>query len=319
MNGESFLERRHNSFDTDIPLYLYAVNDISKCLKKIADIYGKRDIESTETEIMVKPCDLMEKTRYTFGDLVEIIFRLRDPDGCMWDKAQNNMTIRGNAIEEAYELVEAVELNDNAKMREEFGDVLLQGIFNAIISEQENRFTANDVITELCQKLIFRHTHIFGNDKATNEEEALVFWEKAKAVEKKQKGVMDKIDSVPTTFSALLKANKVQKIIKKTGYDFPTIEEAIDKIYEEITEFIQSTDEINKESEGGDILFAVTNLLRMSHIDPEVALNGTTNRFINRFGYIVKMAEKQGKKIEELSLEEMEKFYQEFKRLNESK
>lgn len=316
MSGDNFLKRIHNTFDTNIPLYLYAVTDKEKCLDKIADIYGKCEIETEEDEILVKPVvEFMDKTRFSFGDLIEIIYRLRDPDGCQWDKAQTNMTIRANAIEEAYELVEAVELNDNEKMREEFGDVLLQGLFNSVICEQQNRFSTNDVINGLCIKLITRHTHIFGKDKANSPEEALMFWDKAKAKEKSQKNVEDKLACVPTTFSALLKANKVQKIIKKTGFDFPTVEDAMAKIYEEIEEF-KTADADNKESEGGDMLFAVVNTLRMHNIDPEVALNGTTNRFIARFKYVIKKAEEQGKKVEELSLEQMESYYQEYKRIN---
>lgn len=314
MSYDSFL-KRNSTFNTAIPLYLYSVKDEKKCLDKIKDIYGVCQIIVEDDEIFAVPnVDFTQKNRFSFADLVEIIFRLRDDDGCMWDRAQNNMSIRTNALEEAYELIEAVELNDNTKICEEAGDVLLQGVFNAIIAEQENRFTVNDMITNLCIKLVSRHTHIFGKDKANNQAEALSFWEKAKAKEKEQKSVGDKIAAVPSTFNSLLRANKVQKIIKKTGFDFPSVDEAVKKIYEETEEFMEIG--ADKEKEGGDLLFAVVNILRMSNIDPEIALTGTVNRFIRRFDYVIKKAEEQGKKVEELSLEEMEDFYQEYKKIN---
>jgi tetrapyrrole methylase family protein/MazG family protein len=312
MSGTSFVKRQNNNITSNIPLYLYDVVEKEKCLTKINDIFGECQIEAVDKEILVVPTlDFTQKTRFSYADLVEIIFRLRDLDGCMWDRAQNNMTIRTNAIEEAYELVEAIELDDNVKICEEAGDVLLQGVFNALIAEQENRFSLNDMISNLCHKLITRHTHIFGKDKAKTQEDALLFWEKAKAVEKEQKSVKDKIKAVPATFNALLKANKVQKIIKKTGFDFASVSDAIKKIYEEAEEFMEV--DADKEKEGGDLLFAVVNVLRMSNIDPEVALMGTTNRFIKRFEYIIEKAKERGIGVEELSLDEMEMYYKEAK------
>jgi tetrapyrrole methylase family protein/MazG family protein len=313
MSGESFVKRENDNLATNTPLYLYNVIEKDKSLAKIADIFGECELECVGDEIFVAPTlDFSKKTRFSFQDLIEIIKRLRDPDGCMWDRAQNNMTIRTNAIEEAYELVEAIELDDNVKICEESGDVLLQGIFNAIIAQQENRFSTNDMITNLCLKLVTRHTHIFGKDKAENKDDALRFWEIAKAKEKAQKTVGDKLLAVPTTFNALLKANKVQKIIKKTGFDFESVDDAIKKIYEEASEFMEQ--DADKEKEGGDLLFAVVNVLRMSNIDPEVALMGTTNRFIKRFEYVIKKANDIGKRVEELSLGEMEMYYQEGKK-----
>ena len=311
---EDFLKRAHNSFDSGINNVIYGVkkND-TEVETKISDYFGSAKKEYFDDVIVIYPDDLFNKDRYTFGDLIEIIYRLRDPDGCPWDKAQTNKSIRNNIIEESYELVEAVDLDDTAKMREESGDVVLQGIFTAVIADSDNRFSVNDVISELCRKLVGRHTHIFGPDKATDAESALYFWEKAKYKEKKYESIEDKLDSVPVTFNSVMKANKVQKIIKKTGFDFPDIDGAIEKLYEEIEEFIKA-DENHKESEAGDILFAAINVLRMAHIDPEVALNATTDRFRRRFSYVIKQAENQGKKVEELSLDEMERYYQESKK-----
>ncbi len=310
---EDFLSRKRNSFDSGITNVIFNVTDADAVMKKVADYFGNAETEFQDGCVTVKPQDLFDKTRFSFGDLVEIIYRLRDPDGCPWDRAQTNASIRGNIIEEAYELVEAVDLNDEAKMREECGDVVLQGVLSAAIADSDGRFTVNDVITELCQKLIGRHTHIFGKDKAQTAEDALYFWEQAKNKEKHYTSVSDKIKNVPVTFGSVMRAAKVQKIIKKTGFDFPDVQGAIDKIYEELNEYSEA-EGIDKEKEAGDILFSVVNLLRMEHIDPEVALTGTVNRFIKRFENVIKRAEEQGKKVEELTLDEMEVYYQEAKK-----
>ncbi len=311
---EKFLERKINSFETNIPLVITEIIESEELHKKLNDIFGKREYTFENNTCIVLPIVVTERKQFTFGDLTEIIWRLKDKDGCPWDRAQTLKSIRNNCIEEAYELVEAVDLDDNAKICEEAGDVLLQGIFNGIIAEDDERFSLNDVVSGICYKLISRHTHIFGEQKATNAEEALRCWEQAKAKEKNQKSTIDKLESVPKTFSALLNAQKIQKIIKKTGFDFPSIDGAVEKVYEEINEFLTAKTDVEREKEGGDILFSVVNLLRMSHIDSELSLNGTTNRFKTRFSYVVKKAEEMGKKVEELTLEEMEMYYQEYKK-----
>lgn len=316
MQGKVFLQRERQ-FDTSITLVIYNLTDIDAIYKKILDVFGEREIQKNDDYIVIKPLSLFEKTRFTFGDLIEIISRLRDEDGCPWDREQTPSTIRKNIIEEAYELVEAIDLNDQEKICEESGDVILQGAFTAVMSEESKAFTVSDVISALCYKLISRHTHIFGKDKATSGEDALYYWEKAKASEKNQKDIKSKIDSVPDTFNALMKANKVQKYIKKTGFDHPTIADAINKIYEEIGEFVSSNEQ-DKEKEAGDILFSVVNVLRMSDIDPEVALNGTTNRFIKRFMYVVDKAKERGLVLENMPLFEMEILYNEAKVLEKN-
>lgn len=313
MKEEDFLARRANSFDNNIPLVVYGVSDSLAVKEKIKEYFGNPDISESGEYITVLPKPFMEREIYSFGDLVEIIKRLRDKDGCPWDRKQTNMSIRTNAVEEAYELVEAIELDDTAKILEESGDVLLQGLFNAVIAEDDGRFKTTEMLSAICKKLVFRHTHIFGANKANNSEEALKFWEQAKAVEKGHLSLKDKLDAVPSTFGSVMKAYKVQKLIKKTGFDFPDADEAYKKVFEEVQELKEATTERHKESEGGDLLFSVVNLLRMLDIEPELALNGTTNRFIKRFLYVEEQANAAGKKLEECTLEEMEKWYQEGK------
>ena len=309
---EDFLLRKTCCFDTNLPLVVSGVENKESVLKKIEDFFGDASVTVGDGFIAADPKPLFDKTRFGYGDLAEIIRRLRDPDGCPWDKVQTPESIRTNIVEEAYELVEAIDTGKREKIEEECGDVMLQGVFCSIMTE-ERGLTNNDVLTALCQKLIGRHTHIFGKDRASNAEEALGFWEKAKAKEKGQRSVEDKLDSVPKTFTALQRANKVQKIVKKTGFDFPDEEEAIAKIYEEVAEF-KAADKEDKEKEGGDMLFSVVNVLRLYGIDPEVALHGTTTRFEKRFRYVLEKARERGERIEEMTLEEMESLYQESKK-----
>lgn len=305
-----FLSRR--TYETDEVTIVRNVENLSAVKQKAEDFFGNPDIEIFSDGIIIKPEKLLKKERFCFSDFVNILYRLRASDGCPWDRAQTNMSIRRNAVEEAYELAEAVESGDADKMTEECGDVVMQGVFNAVIADSEGKFDVTDVMTVLCKKLLNRHTHIFGDKKATDPAEALVRWENAKALEKNQKSVADKLSSVPKTFGALMRANKVQKIIAKTGFEFPHISDALDKIKEEAKEFSEAGSE-RRESEAGDLLFSVVNVLRMSDTDPELALSGTVNRFIKRFAYIVEQAEKSGRKIEELSLNEMEFYYAEAK------
>lgn len=310
---EDFLQRKHNQFDTNVKTVVFGITDAEKVKAKINKLFGGAKYAEREDYIEIEPVDTFSKTNFNFSDLEEIVYRLRDPDGCPWDRAQTNKTIRKNIIEEAYELVEAVDSDDNEKMKEESGDVMLQSVLTSAIAADEGRFDIDDVISGLCRKLIFRHTHIFGKDKANDAEEALKFWDKAKAKEKHYASLKDKVDSIPVTFGALMYANKLQKYIKKTGFDFSDIQGAVDKLYEEVGEFL-AADEKNKENEAGDILFSAVNILRMADIDPEVALNGTTARFKKRFFYVIEQAEKQGKNVEDLTLDEMEKYYQESKK-----
>lgn len=257
--------------------------------------------------------DFTAQTEFTFSDLIEIIECLRAPDGCPWDREQTPASIKTNILEEAYELTEAIDLEDDEKMCEECGDVLLQGVFCAVMRAEKGGFTVDDVINGLCKKLVGRHTHIFGKDKAANGDEALAFWEKAKAKEKHYSSIEDKLNSIPKTFTALQRANKVQKTAKKTGFEFACVEDAEQKVLEELNEF-NAAQGADKEKEGGDLLFSVVNVLRMSGIDPEVALTGTTDKFLRRFRYMIARAEEMGKRLEDMPVDEQEELYQEAKK-----
>ena len=327
MKEDVFLRREIASFERNLPLVILGAT--KKSLEKLEILFGKREsyiVDGAEMQvsafekgdIYIEGKPFVERERYGFGDLVEIIRRLRDPDGCPWDLKQTHDSIRKNLLEECYELLEGIDDKDAKNMREESGDVLLQALFHSVIAESEKEFTTEEMVSDLAHKLVFRHTHIFGENKATDPESALKFWEAAKAKEKKQQSVKDKLDVVPKSFPAIMRAEKVQKIIKKTGFDFADMDGAVEKLKEEISEFCQA-EGAEREKEGGDILFAAINVLRMADIDGSLALNATTDKFIRRFLYVEEQAKKQGKAVTEFSLEQMEEWYQEYKRLYENR
>lgn len=292
----------------DVEILLYNDEKISKI--KVSELDRQSYNNTTMCYIPQQGC--YNKKKYSFSDLLEITFRLRDPDGCKWDRIQTHQSIRGNAIEEAYELVEAIDLDDIDKMCEETGDVLLQGVFHAVIAQSANTYDIVDVLSVLCNKLITRHTHIFGNDKADNIQEALINWERAKAIEKGHNSYSEKMNSVPDNFPALIRAYKIQKTARKSGFDWEDINGAVAKIGEELEELL-SAKEGERETEAGDLLFSVVNVLRFMDINPEVALGKTINKFLRRYKYIEEKIKENGKTLGESTLEEMDKYWEESK------
>ena len=265
-----------------------------------------------ESGVYVPPFTITDKQEYNFGDLLRIMYKLRDKNGCEWDKAQTHKSIRKNLIEEAYELVEAIDNEDIDNIIEESGDVILQGVFHAVIGEDEGEFNCNEVLTHLCNKLVTRHTHIFGNVVANNAEEALMAWEAAKAKEKSQSNLISKINGVAKALPSLQKAAKYQKYLAKIGMDFENINPIKAKIAEELDEVMNASAE-EKEMECGDLLFAVVNLLRFLGIDGEVALNRACAKFENRVRYMQNKCDSNNWNLNELSAEQQESLWQEAK------
>jgi MazG family protein len=266
------------------------------------------------TVLIIPPSEFTANKVHDLADLYLVMKRLRAPNGCKWDMAQNHKSIAINAIEEAYELVDAIDLLDRDKILEESGDVLLQAMFHAVIAEDEGDFTVYDMLTSLCEKLIFRHTHIFGKDTAANESEALIAWERAKAREKKYRNMTDKIKSVPNNFPALLRAEKIMKAAAKYGFEYSDKDEAFDKIKEELAELkgAKSADELR--GEGGDALLTVVNYLRLIGVEPETALKDAVNKVARRLEYMENAAETNGKSFSELSVLEREKYWNDAKK-----
>ena len=238
------------------------------------------------TVVGVSSKRLVEKSRFNFADLCEIMKILRGEGGCQWDRAQTHESIRENAIEEAYELVDAINNQDIDNMIEESGDLMLQSVFHCAIGEDCAEFNTEDVLSGICRKLIDRHTHIFGDVIANTPEEALKAWDAAKAKEKKYTSVSDKIDKIAKSLPALLRAYKVQKAVAKTGFEFENFGQVLDKIDEEKNEFVNAKNSDELEDEGGDLLIAVVNALRWKGVDPEVALSRSIEKFSKRYKYV---------------------------------
>lgn len=257
----------------------------------------------------------MEK-EYRLEDLVGIIKALRGENGCPWDKVQTHESLRADMLEEAYEAVDAIERGDMENLCEELGDVLMQVVFHAELAAERGDFTLADVIRGICEKMIYRHPHVFGNGemKADTPEQVLVNWEKLKKQEKKAQSQTELMQSIPAALPATLRARKVQKKAADVGFDFPVTADAMQKVYEEVRELEDAMEQGSGiEEEFGDLLFALMNISRFLKINPEFALTKATKKFINRFEYVESSALSQGKHLSEMPLEEMDRLWDEAK------
>ena len=260
---------------------------------------------------------LLKKTRFDFDDLVEILRLLRAPNGCPWDRAQTHESIRKNMIEEAYELVDAIDSKDDGKIVEETGDVLMQGVFHSVLGEERGAFTVDDVLSAVCEKLIFRHSHIFGKDKATDEASALSVWDKNKLKEKGQTTGSQSVCDVPKNLPAAMRAQKVAKRAAKFGYDFKDVSQAAEKVTEELGELLAALREKNEAhiaEETGDLLFSAVNVSRLAGADCEEALSESTKKFIRRFCRTEELILADGKKMQDMSADELWAYYERAKR-----
>ncbi len=237
---------------------------------------------------------------------------------CPWDRKQNHKTLRRGMIEEAYEVVEAIDNDDVANLREELGDVLLQVVFHSNLAEEAKAFDLTDVINDECEKMIRRHPHVFSEEISNNSNESidkvLEKWENIKAAEKKDITRTQVLENVPKALPALTKAAKVQKKAAEVGFDWDDAKYALDKIREETEELAEAANQNDIEEELGDLLFSVVNAARFLKVDPEEALNGATKKFIRRFGYIEEKSLSCGKLLEHMSLKEMDELWNEAKK-----
>lgn len=263
------------------------------------------------------------KKIYTFDDFVQIIATLRGENGCPWDKVQTHESLRQAMLEESYEVVDAIDKNDMENLKEELGDVLLQIVFHAGIEKDKKNFDINDVIHGICEKMIYRHPHIFGDANANTPEEVLENWEELKKKEKGQKTQTEVLKSIPDALPALTKAKKVQEKAANVGFDFPNLQEATKKVIEEWAELEDAIEKEEKgtdtkthiEEEFGDLLFALVNIARFLSINPEFTLTKAIKKFINRFEYIEESAISKDKQLTELTLEEMDLLWEGAKRI----
>lgn len=248
-----------------------------------------------------------EKDIYTYEDLVNILRILRAPGGCPWDREQTHLSNRRNFLEEAYEAVEAFDLDDPKLMEEELGDVLMQVLFNIHMEEEAGRFTTDDVTDHVVRKLIFRHPHVFGSAQPIESgERVLVSWEKLKREEKGQRTTADAMDSVARSLPALWRADKLQSKAAKAGFEFADVSGALLKLEEEVRELRTAVEEgTNYEEELGDVLFAAVKVGRFCAVDPEEALGKTSDKFLARFRAVEEALAARGQDMADTPLEEL--------------
>jgi tetrapyrrole methylase family protein / MazG family protein len=247
-------------------------------------------------------------------ELVAIMAALRGENGCPWDREQTRESLKPFIIEEAYEVIDAIDQNNADEVKEELGDLLFQIVFQCRIAKEKGEFGIGDVIDGIGKKMISRHPHVFGDADIRTSDEVLVKWEEHKKREGKQRESI--LEGIPKTMPRLLRARKLQARAAKVGFDWEKIDDVIGKLDEEVAEFkqaVRSRKEDTIEEELGDILFMIVNISRFIDINPEEALRKTISKFISRFRYIEMAAAEEGKKLSDMSLAEMDALWDQAK------
>ena len=243
------------------------------------------------------------------SDLSGIMNRLREEDGCPWDREQTHDSLKSYLIEEAYEVLEAIESGENHALKEELGDLLFQVVFHSQIAKEDGRFTLEDVIANVSEKMIRRHPHVFGDEKAKNSEEVLSRWEDIKGKEKNRESMLE---GIPRSLPSLIRAKRLQERASRVGFDWPNAEKVWEKVEEEWKELQEAraaNDKKNIEEEMGDLIIALVNLGRFLDIDGDTALGKANEKFIRRFTAIEREFKKNKKDIYKASLDEMEEIW----------
>ncbi len=260
----------------------------------------------------------IKKDRYSFADLIQVMKLLRSEDGCPWDRAQDHESLKKYLIEETYEVLEAIDAKEPTRISEELGDLLLQIVFHAQIAAGNGGFDIDDVVTGICRKMIARHTHVFGDAKADTPEQVLVNWE---AVKQAEKGTgssrTESMKAIPKDLPALMRSYKVQQKAADVGFDWDNTADVIAKVEEEVGELREAYEggaEDRIRDEMGDLFFALVNLSRFLKVYPEMALTGTTDKFIRRFSYVESEAARRGRQLKDMTLAEMDVLWDEAKK-----
>ncbi len=289
--------------------------------RKVTKSAPERTKKSSRKKISTFPADSGER----FKKLVEVMARLRAPGGCPWDREQTHATLRTYLIEEAYEVLEAMDTRDDSKFAEELGDLLLQILFHSQIASEENRFSITEVIGQVYEKMIRRHPHVFGEKHAKDSAEVLRNWELIKAEERRKKGsaVASKsrpasiLDGVPRGLPALLAGFQLTRKAARVGFDWHNIDGIFDKLHEETKELrraLKNGKSAEIEGELGDILFVAVNLARFLEIDPEIAMTKANAKFAGRFQEMERIARDNGTTFDKIPRPEMEDLWKHAKR-----
>lgn len=275
--------------------------DRQKDIDYLTSIYIPKELEATKD----------------FHDLIEVMDTLRGENGCAWDKQQTHESLKKYLIEECYEVIEAIEDNNEDNIIEELGDVLLQVIFHAQIGKEDGYFNINDVVKGITNKMINRHPHIFKVAESKNVQAVLESWENIKSEEKGFKSYTDTLKHVPKNLPGLMRADKIQQKAAKVGFDFDCVETAMEKVLEELQEVrdvYKGNNRVKIVEEVGDLVFSTVNVARLLDIDPEFAVNYTIDKFINRFAYIEENARSKNLDLKNMTLAEMDELWNESKR-----
>ena len=307
-----------DSFPDDWPVKLLLRLGLPDEAVRVIPLYEldrQTDIDHLST--LYVPSFTKPTTTFDLEPLESVLATLRAPGGCPWDILQTHSSLRRYLLEEVYETLEAIDDEDAEGLCEELGDVLLQVVFHARVAEECGEFTMQDVIDTVVEKMIRRHPHVFGNIQVEDAAEVVLNWEAIKGREKagSRKRVLDGISK---GLPSLLRADKLQAKAAKVGFDWANIEPVWNKVEEELAELRQAVageNRLRQEQEGGDVLFAIVNLLRKLGIEPETALHGTNERFARRFTYVEDCVQKSGRTWKDFSLEDLDSFWNEAKRL----
>ena len=267
---------------------------------------------------------------HTYEEFLKVIEELRSEHGCPWDREQTHASLKQCMLEEAYEVVDGIEdfeeSGDYKNLREELGDVLLQVVLHAQLAKEEGRFTMEDIVDEICEKMIRRHPHVFGDKAAESSKESIKLWEEIKKEEKKEETLSDTLNRVAKALPANVRAEKIQKKAAKSGFEFESMEQVLEKVKEELAELEEVIEEKKTlktasndrlEEEFGDLMFSIINLSRFLGLNAENSLTNATNKFINRCVGIELLARQKGEKLSQMSAEEIDVLWQSIKRQKE--
>ena len=247
-----------------------------------------------------------------FAALVDIIARLRAPDGCPWDRRQTHRSLREHLLAECYEVLETLDEGDNERLRGELGDLLLQIVLHARIAAEAGEFELDDVIRDINEKLIYRHPHVFGSGKADNAEEVAVNWEALKKEERDEGDSM--LDGVPREMPALSYSMDVQKRVARVGFDWDDVDGVIEKLVEEVSELKRAENQEEREQEFGDLLFTLVNVARRMGVDSEAALREANKKFYRRFSCMEELCRQRGLNFADLTFEQQNELWEEAKK-----
>lgn len=242
-------------------------------------------------------------------ELIAVMDKLLGEGGCPWDREQTHNSLSRYLIEETYEVLEAINEGDMNKLREELGDLLLQVVFHSALAEREGAFTFDDVAQTVAQKMVDRHPHVFGDMDLKTSNDVLNNWEQFKQKEGKKR----LLEGIPAFLPALMRAEKIQEKAARVGFDWPTVDGALEKFQEEVEELSRAQNAEEAQEEMGDVFFALVNIARLKNIEPELALQGSNNKFSRRIEYMEDRLKERGQEFKQLNLEELDQLWEEAK------